>query len=88
MVAVPSAIACAEAGRLDEAHEHLMLAEASAMNWQGTAWQGAVTEAKACLLRAEGDPGAADKLLVEAASLFDQAGQPLDSERCLEAIGD
>ena len=88
MVAVPSAIACAEAGRLEEARQHLKMAEASARNWEGTAWQGAVTEARACLVRAEGDPAQADKLLVEAASLFQQAGQPLDAERCLEAIGD
>ncbi|MCZ7527612.1 MAG: ATP-binding protein [Acidimicrobiia bacterium] len=88
MVAVPSAIACAESGRLDEARHHLALAELSASQWEGTAWTGAVTEARACLARAEGDVGTADRLFAEAARLFDQARQPLDAARCLEAVGD
>jgi tetratricopeptide (TPR) repeat protein len=85
MIAVPSAIACAAGGRLDEARHHLAAAELSAMTWEGTAWQGAVTEARACLLRAEGDESGANRLLATAADLFERAGQPIDVERCRDA---
>ena len=54
MIAVPASIACIEGGRLDEARAWLAQAESSAATWQGTAWQGAVTEARAHLARAEG----------------------------------
>ena len=87
MVAVPSAVACAEGGRLDQARRHLAMAELSAARWEGTAWQGSVTEAKACLARVEGDQAGADRLLARAARLFDDAGQTLDAARCREAIG-
>jgi tetratricopeptide (TPR) repeat protein len=86
MFAAPAAIACAEAGRLQDAERHLHLAETSASLWQGTAWQGAVREAGASLQRARGEAGAADRLLHEAAEAFDLAGQPLDAERCRDAI--
>jgi tetratricopeptide (TPR) repeat protein len=85
MIAVPAAIACAEGGRLDEARRWLAQAEAAAVLWQGTAWQGAVREARAHVSRAEGDPSAAARLLTEAAALFAAAGQPLDAQRCQEA---
>ena len=85
MIAVPASIACVEGGRLDEARSWLAQATRSAANWQGTAWQGAVTEARAHLARAEGDDAAASRLLAEAAKLFAVAGQPLDAQRCLEA---
>jgi len=85
MIAVPAAIACAEGGRLDQAREWLAQAVASAALWEGTAWQGAVREARAHLSRADGDPVAARRLLAEAAALFDTAGQPLDALRCREA---
>jgi DNA-binding winged helix-turn-helix (wHTH) protein/tetratricopeptide (TPR) repeat protein len=85
MIAAPAAIACAEGGRLDEAREWLAQAASSAALWQGTAWQAAVREAEAHVRRAEGDPGAARRLLAEAATLFDTAGQPLDAQRCREA---
>ncbi len=58
------------------------------MLWQGTAWQGAVCEARAHLARAEGDTAAAGRLLREAAGLFEAAGQPPDARRCQEAAGD
>ena len=67
MIAVPASIACTEGGRLDEARSWLAQAERSAATWQGTAWQGAVAEARAHLVRAEGDHAAADRLLAEAA---------------------
>lgn len=85
MIAVPASIACTEGGRLDEARSWLAQAERSAATWQGTAWQGAVAEARAHLVRAEGNHAAARRLLAEAATLFELAGQPLDAQRCLEA---
>jgi hypothetical protein len=87
MVAVPSAVACAEGGRLDQARRHLAVAEMSASLWEGTAWEGSVTEAKACLARVEGDRVETDRLLARAARLFDDAGHTLDAARCREAIG-
>jgi hypothetical protein len=44
-----------------------------------------VAEAKAALARAQGDDEEAERLLAEAAAMFDIAGQPLDAERCAEA---
>ena len=88
MIAVPAAVACIEGGRLEEAREWLAQAERSAAAWQGTAWQGAVAEARAHLARAEGDDAAADRLLATAADLFAIAGQPIDVQRCLEALPD
>jgi DNA-binding winged helix-turn-helix (wHTH) protein/tetratricopeptide (TPR) repeat protein len=85
MIAAPAAIACAEAGRLDDARAFLTRAELSAARWQGTAWQAAVAEARAALARAEGDEAEADRLLGRAVALFEAAGQPLDAERCAEA---
>jgi len=85
MIAVPASIACTEGGRLDQARSWLVQAERSAATWQGTAWQGAVTEARAHLVRAEGDHAAASRLLAEAATLFELAGQPLDAQRCLDS---
>jgi DNA-binding winged helix-turn-helix (wHTH) protein/tetratricopeptide (TPR) repeat protein len=85
MIAVPASIACTEGGRLDQARSWLVQAEGSAATWQGTAWQGAVAEARAHLVRAEGDHAAAGRLLAEAATLFELAGQPLDAQRCLDA---
>jgi hypothetical protein len=85
MIAVPASIACTEGGRLDQARSWLAQAESSAATWQGTAWQGAVTEARAHLVRAEGNQPAASRLLAEAAMLFELAGQPLDAQRCRDA---
>jgi hypothetical protein len=86
MIAVPASIACVEGGRLDEARSWLAQAERSAATWQGTAWQGAVTEARGHLVRAEGDAAAASRLFADAARLFETAGQPLDAQRCREAL--
>jgi DNA-binding winged helix-turn-helix (wHTH) protein/tetratricopeptide (TPR) repeat protein len=86
MIAVPAAIAYAEGGRLDEAKAWLAEAEVSAALWQGTAWQAAVREARAHIARAEGDEPAARRLLDDAAGLFEIAGQPLDAQRCLDAL--
>ena len=48
-----------------------------------SSWCGACSLASA--VRAEGDHAAAGRLLAEAATLFDLAGQPLDAQRCLDA---
>ena len=85
MIAVPASIACVEGGRPEEARTWLAQAQRSAAAWQGTAWQGAVAEAEAYLMRAEGDDAAADRLLTGAVELFTIAGQPLDAQRCLDA---
>lgn len=82
MLAVPAAIACADVGDVAEAREYLAAAERSSRLWEGTAWQAAVLEARAHLTGAEAAAGRAVRLLDEAAALFDQAGQPLDAERC------
>ncbi len=86
MIAVPATIACARAGQLEEAQFYLMLAEGSCETWPGTAWQGAVAEAKAYLAQAEGRLDDVEPLLEKAASLFERAGQPLDVKRCRAGI--
>jgi DNA-binding winged helix-turn-helix (wHTH) protein/tetratricopeptide (TPR) repeat protein len=86
MQTVPTAIAFAEAGRLDEAREQLDRARASAALWHGTAWTAAVAEGEAVIARVEGRADEADALLERAAVLFDRAGQPLDAARCREAV--
>jgi len=83
MLAVPAAIACADAGDIDDARHHLAVAERSAALWKGTAWQASIAEARAHLDRAEGDSETARRRLREAAELFAAAGQPLDVDRCL-----
>jgi DNA-binding SARP family transcriptional activator len=83
MLAVPAAIACADAGDLDDARHHLAIAERSAALWKGSAWQASIAEARAHLHRAEGDGETARRRLREAAELFAAAGQPLDVDRCL-----
>jgi DNA-binding SARP family transcriptional activator len=82
MLAVPAAIACADVGDIADASGYVAAAERSAQLWQGTAWQAAILEARAHLARAEGDAERAARLLVEAAAIFDDAGQPLDAARC------
>ena len=49
MLAVPAAIACADAGDLTAAQRHLAVAEASARRWEGSAWEAGVREARAHL---------------------------------------
>ena len=55
MLAVPAVIACADVGDVDDARRHLAVSERSSQGWEGTAWQGAILEARAHLAHAEGD---------------------------------
>ena len=85
MFAVPAAIACAAVGDIADAHRHLATAMTCAQRWEGSAWQAAVLEANAHVVRAEGDPAGAEQLLTQAAALFEAAGQPLDALRCRQS---
>lgn len=82
MLEVPAAIACADVGDIDEARHHLEAAERSAASWEGTAWRAATLEARAHVVGGEGDVEEANRLLLEAARIFDESGQPLDAARC------
>jgi hypothetical protein len=81
MLAVPAAIACARSGDLAHARHHLAIAEQSANLWEGTAWEAALTEARAHLAAANREGGAAE-LFEQAAHQFARAGHPLDTARC------
>jgi hypothetical protein len=50
--------------------------------WKGTAWQASLVEVRAHIARAEHRDAEARRLLDDAAALFDDAGQPLDAQRC------
>jgi hypothetical protein len=86
MLVVPAAMAFAQAGLLDAAHEQLAAAERCAARWEGPAWPAAVEEVRGVLARAEGDEEAAVEHLRAAAAGFELAGQPLDAARCREAV--
>lgn len=82
---VTAAITRARSGDLANAQQHLERAERIAGMWQGGPWQAAVWEARATLRIAEGDHSQGTALLSEAASLFADAGRPLDAARCRAA---
>jgi DNA-binding winged helix-turn-helix (wHTH) protein/tetratricopeptide (TPR) repeat protein len=86
MVAVPSAVAYAAVGRLDDARAQLTAARRTAARWEGPAWPAAVDEAEAMLARAEGRDDDAVALLERAARAFDQTALPLEAARCREAM--
>ena len=86
MLAIPSARACADVGDIDDAQAHLRIAERSLALWEGTAWQGALSEAKAHLAAARGEGREVVRLLSEAAEQFDIANQPRDAQRCRSAV--
>ncbi len=82
MFVVPAAIACADVGELERAKQYVATADEAASRWEGNAWQAAVLEARAHILRAEGRFDDAADVLAEAAELFRAAGQPMDALRC------
>lgn len=88
MLAVPAAIACARADDLEHAERHLALAEQSGMLWQGTSWEAALAEARAVVAGARGDHDAAHDMMAQAITRFEDAGQPLDADRCRQRITD
>jgi DNA-binding SARP family transcriptional activator len=79
---VTAAKAWALQGELDRARDYAENASRVASMWRGGAWPAAVREARAAVLRAEGEPDKADAVLREAAELFEQAQQPIDAARC------
>ncbi len=82
MFAAPAAIACADAGDLTRARTYLDMAQESAERWAGSAWPAAVAEARAHLAEALSQESEFARWIEQAASLFRQAGQPLDAARC------
>ena len=86
MLAVPAAIACADAGDLPRARRYLATAEESAARWEGTAWTGATLEAAAHVAAAEGHHEEAGSSLARAAGLFALAGHDHDAERCRRTV--
>jgi hypothetical protein len=82
---VAAAIACARAGRLDQARRRLQAAERIAGMWPGGAWHAATWEARGTLRQAEGDIKRAAALYNEAAEEFAELGRPLDRDRCRTA---
>ena len=88
MLSVPASIACVRAGDLENAHRHLAIAEQSSRLWQGTSWEAATAEAQAIVAAASGDPATAQARMKSATDQFQQAGQPLDAERCRRALAD
>jgi DNA-binding SARP family transcriptional activator/tetratricopeptide (TPR) repeat protein len=82
MLAVPASIACADVGDVEEARRHLAVAEESAARWEGSAWDGAVLEARAHLARAENRENDFALLASQAAQLFTAAGHVRDAARC------
>lgn len=86
IVAVPSAVALAQVGRLDEARNQLEAAARCAERWDGPAWSAAVDEAAAAVALQEGDRREARRLVERALAGFEAAGQPLDVARCREVL--
>jgi hypothetical protein len=79
--------ALARAGHVEAARRRLGDAERLAGMWPGGQWQAASWEARGVVRRAEGNEHQAAALLLEAADLFDQAGRPLDRDRCRSEAG-
>jgi DNA-binding SARP family transcriptional activator len=77
--------ALARAGKVEPAWRRLGDVERLAGLWPGGEWQAATWEARGLVRRAEGNEHQAAALLIEAADLFDQAGRPLDRDRCRSA---
>lgn len=83
---VAAATVCARAGQLERAHAELAYAEHGAAAWPAGSWPAAVAEARAELLQAEGDAGAAGDALRRAADGYAAAGQHLLERRARAAL--
>ncbi len=83
-LAVPAAIAAAQAGDLEQAAEWSAVSEYLArVVMRLPAWDAALEEVGAHLALAGGDAPGARTHFLQAAELFGGAGQPLDRDRCL-----
>ncbi len=71
-----AAEAYAELGDEASAGRHAIAAEETAGMWASSAWSGMAVAARAFHHLAAGDTGAAQRGLLEAAELFERAGQP------------
>jgi hypothetical protein len=74
--------ALVRADQVEPARRRLRDAERLAGMWPGGEWQAAAWEARGVVRRAEGNEHQAKALLLEAADQYDQAGRPLDRDRC------
>ena len=83
---VAAATVCARAGQLGRAREFLERAEQGARAWLGGPRPAAVAQARAELLLAEGDHGAAADALRRAAEGYAAAGQLLNERRAREGL--
>ena len=82
-LAVPAAIAAAEAGDLERADRWQQLSEyLASVVMRLPAWDAALAEVKGHRARASGDTSRAIKSFREAADGFGASGQPLDEARC------
>jgi hypothetical protein len=82
---VPATIAAARAGDLERAQSYAQDCEkALEIVALPPAWQAAVEEARAWVMRADGRPGDAREHFRKAADGFRTWGQPLDAQRCAQ----
>lgn len=85
-LAVPAAIAAADAGDLDRAADYERTAsDLTAILMRLPGWYAALDEVRGHRAVATGDVGQAHTHLSAAARAFAQAGQPLDAHRCADA---
>jgi tetratricopeptide (TPR) repeat protein len=85
-LAVPAAIAAADAGDLDRAADYEQTAaDLTAILMRLPGWYAALDEVRGHRALATGERPQAHAHLTAAARAFEQAGQPLDAYRCAEA---
>jgi tetratricopeptide (TPR) repeat protein len=83
-LAVPAALAAADAGDLERARRYeAMVEELTKLLMRLPGWYAALDEVRGHRARAEGDVQSAGRHLRAAAERFRAVGQPLDSDRCV-----
>ena len=83
-LAVPAAIAAANAGERDQAEGYAQTAQMLAdVVLRQRGWHAAVDEVKGHVALAGGEIETAAGLFRKAAKRFHESGQPLDADRCL-----